>query len=255
MLMRREIGDCESATKDLVRVSFVVKGQIVKGNILNASDPREKIIFVNNYNKFKKFFGLLPKNNEEWLCEVVHDTKEVDPKYGAIFVKLLKNLSKEKMANVLNQAIGLMPIIQHFKNFKGDEDIVQRRAIDAVKLAIKIKVFAETEVVNKKALCSIKEMIGNGRTDCPEGLQFNELNFANQKYKSEGIISWKEELRAIVDWLERPENITDFKDIGQRYLKCGCCGSASRVKKKKYKIIQEGGVVKEKCLECGANSG
>ena len=65
---------------------------------LVPTSTRKKIVFVFGWRpeRLSTWKGPLPKDNEEWLCEIVKDTEPSDPVRGALIVKLVENITQLK---------------------------------------------------------------------------------------------------------------------------------------------------------------
>lgn len=77
----------------IIEVSFHVdENNAIKGRIYRRK--RSKIVFIHGYKpeSFSSWKKSLPKDGEEWKCEVIRDTKPDDPYWGAIIVKLIEKI-------------------------------------------------------------------------------------------------------------------------------------------------------------------
>jgi hypothetical protein len=84
-------------SRDRIHAKFLQFGGKMKGNILLDAASRRKIVLIDGYDYFNPadFKGGLPRHNEEWICEVVSESKSEDPFSGALRVKLVTPLKLE----------------------------------------------------------------------------------------------------------------------------------------------------------------
>lgn len=233
----------KTSEKEIVVVKFDVSANIIKGNIMDGHvySDRCKIVFINGYKPGLVWKGDLPTNGEEWLCQIIRDTDEESDYRGAIIVRLIDNLTYKKFEETMKKEKKLTPILKYFKY----EDVIGR-----ILFAEKIKKFAEETIVPNKLLSSIKKMIGNEQVQAQVG-QTEYLIFLLQEH---GVtISRDDRLRAVIDWLERAENVALMEDKGQRYFSCGCCKTMFRLGKTEYREYKIHSIIR--CPDCGANSG
>lgn len=78
-----------------IQVRFAVnKNNEIKGTVVKAPEGFHsgKIVFILGYKpeKFSKWIGILPKNDETWMCNVYEETYSEVPDKGVVFVKLLQ---------------------------------------------------------------------------------------------------------------------------------------------------------------------
>lgn len=236
--------------KDLVKVIFSVdeaSGRIY-GNICSKNDPRHKIVFINGYKLEREWVGELPVDGEKWLCEVRKDTNIHEHYKGALLVKLCKNLSFDERTKIFREAMKLEIILRYFKSPNGDPAFLLKGS----EFAIEIKKFAEEEIAGKKKFQELKFIILQNKNKEKNTINFNLLKCINLKYSAADFISGKNQLRAIVAWLERPGNKTYFRKRGNRDFECSRCGTILRLFKSNYKKLE--GELKTRCSSCGANS-
>jgi len=225
-----------------------------RGGTLVEFDDKEKWdnrdIRILGYNRFNKWKGPLPEDSEEWTCEIIFMRED-----GILMVDLIENISKkkeqERRAKIIAQAIELGPIIKHVDHFEGQKEELEPLMLDAIQFFIELKNFAEREKKKKKALGHIKDLI-SGITKTL-AIDFSLLALKAQIYRASEYMSWKNQLRAIVSWLERDENVATFKDKGKRYIDCGCCGTMFRLGGNDYREFKAEKKFVFHCPDCGAN--
>ena len=93
-------------------------------------------------------------------------------------------------------------------------------------------------------------MVGNDHLQAQVG-QSEYLLFLLQE---QGVtIGQDDRLQAVIDWLERDENIALIEDKGQRHFSCGGCKTMFRLGKTEYREYKTHQFIR--CPDCGANSG
>lgn len=75
---------------ELIQVRWRTEGAVLKGTVTFDAKERSKIAFLSGYRPeaSSSFRGLLPRNGEEWVCDVHKDTQPQDARRGALIVAL-----------------------------------------------------------------------------------------------------------------------------------------------------------------------
>lgn len=84
-----------------IQVRFSVRSRTeppeITGEIIHDPVGRGKIVFLNGFrNNWQTWKGQLPKDEEEWCCEVVRDTMPDRPHKGALLVRLVRKAEQKK---------------------------------------------------------------------------------------------------------------------------------------------------------------
>ena len=184
------------------------------------TSTRKKIVFVFGWypERLTTWQGPLPKDGEEWLCEIVRDTEPSDPMRGALVVKLVENITQLKKDSEMHTARKQFGPIVDFVSL-GECAHVKERAESARQL---------------KGLRSALKFF----QQCLEGPQDGH-NLA--------AIAW---LNYLLNEGTKPGK---FEYLAKRNFRCIECGGINRVDKSLLETIKtsEGGLPYA-CAWCGA---
>jgi len=217
--------------------------------------PRRKIVFVFGYRpeKLENWQGALPKDGEEWTCEVIKDTTPEDPWRGALVVKLVTNLTAFKEAQRRKEEERLSIIMRQKNDPMEEYSITLEKAQAIEKFAL---AFAEKRGLNM-AVKTLEVFWGypasiydfgnvptHHRQEVAEIVRMARDICVHYKILTYSARLWLEHL------LKTGVGETTFAYHGKRNVNCHSCGGIMKFSKEEKNKFARGEEILLVCEHC-----